>query len=152
MTLLSHTEILDKWKESHMNIDSAKFLTLKQIEAFEEIVNDDEGWEYLISVFNNGRDVDAWLALDWPEGFDELLLCVPLCKLVDFECHNCTIGRRQENNSCAHDFSLFGYIAELLKKTDREALRVHIRDMKKMLLDEKYDWDLKNHCLTLREK
>jgi len=150
--LLPYSDILHEWKSSRMDIDAAKFLTLRQIEAFEGIVNDDEGWEYLLSVFNNGRDVDAWLALDWPDGFDELLLCVPLCKLVEFECHKCTIGRRQENNSCAHDFSLFGYIAELLKKSDKEALRVHIGDMKKILLDEKYGWDLDNHCLTLIEK
>lgn len=147
MTLLSHTEILDKWKESHMNIDSAKFLTLKQIEAFGEIVNDDDRWVNLLSVFNNGRDVDAWLALDWPEGFDELLLCVPMCKLVEFECNKCTIGKRQGNNSCAHDYSLFGYIAELIKANDRNALKDHIVSIKKMLLFENYSWDVSLHKL-----
>ncbi len=147
MTLLSHTEILDKWKESHMNIDSAKFLTLKQIEAFGEIVNDDDRWVNLLSVFNNGRDVDAWLALDWPDGFDELLLCVPLCKLVEFECVKCTIGRRQNNNSCAHDSSLFGYIAEFLKNNDRVGLKDHITSIKKMLLFENYRWDVSLHKL-----
>jgi len=140
--LLPYSDILDQWKRSKMDIDSAKFLTLNQVEAFENIVCDDEGWKYLLSVFNNGRDVDAWLALDWPEGFDELLLCVPLCKLVEFECSKCTIGRRQDNNSCAHDYSLFGYIAELLNNNDRLGLKDHIISIKKILLFEHYRWDV----------
>ena len=128
--LLSYREITDEWNDSNKNSDAAKLLTLKQVEAFEKIVSEDESWEYLISVFNKGRDVDAWLAMDWPEGFDELVLCIPLCKLVQFECSKCTIGKRQNNNSCANDFSLFGIIAEFLKESDRDGL-------------ESFGWDLK---------
>ncbi|MEO6694882.1 MAG: hypothetical protein ABIY50_01590, partial [Ignavibacteria bacterium] len=100
-----------------------------------------------ISVFNNGRDVDAWLALDWPDGFDELLLCVPLCSLVRFECNKCTIGIRQENNSCAHDNSLFGYISELLKNNARDALKYHMISIKKMLLSDNYKWNISSQEL-----
>ncbi|HMS64046.1 MAG TPA: hypothetical protein PKD83_02195 [Ignavibacteria bacterium] len=140
--LLSYREITDEWNDSNKNSDAAKLLTLKQVEAFEKIVSEDESWEYLISVFNKGRDVDAWLAMDWPEGFDELVLCIPLCKLVQFECSKCTIGKRQNNNSCANDFSLFGIIAEFLKESDRERLKKHIYSIKKVLLLDDYGWDI----------
>ena len=130
-----------------MDAESARLLTLKQVDAFEEIVSDNEQWDFLLSCFNNGRDTDAWLAADWPSGFDELLLCVPLCKLVDFECTKCTVGKRQGNNSCAHDDSLFGYVAEILKRKDREELKKHISNIKLMLNDEKYKWNMSLHIL-----
>ncbi len=140
--LLSYEEIDNKWRQSRMNSDAAVLLTLNQLEAFEKIVADDEAWKFLMTAFNRGRDVDAWLASDWPVGFDELVLCLPLCKLVDFECSKCTVGRRQENNSCANDFSLFGYIAELLKIPDREGLLDHINTVKKILLSTDFNWNI----------
>ncbi len=139
---LSYKKISNEWERSVMNSETAKILTLGQVEAFEKIVSDDEAWKLLLSVFNRGRDVDAWLASDWPDGFDELLLCVPLCKLVQFECSRCTVGRRQENNSCAYDYSLFGYIAELLKIPDRAELTDHLKIIKKILLSEEYKWNI----------
>ena len=145
---LSYNGINDEWKKSRMDSDAAKFLTLKQVEEFEKIVKDDEAWENLVSVFNNGRQVDAWLALDWPDGFDELVLCVPLCKLVNFECSKCTVGKRQENNSCANDFSLFGYITELLKIPDREGLINHIGSIKKILLLDDFRWNISEKIIT----
>ena len=141
--LLPYKEILSEWKNSDLTSESARMLTLKQSEAFEKIVTNEDGWNYFVKVFNQGREVDAWLALDWPDGFDELLLCVPLCTLVKFECSECYVGKRQENNSCANDFSLFGYIAELIKKNDREGLILHIEDVKKILTDENCKWDIK---------
>ncbi len=144
--LLSHNEITYEWEKSEMNSAAAKLLTIRQAEAFEKIIIEDESWKLLLSVFNNGRDIDAWLAMDWPDGFDELLLCVPLCKFVAFECSKCTVGSRQENNSCAHDFSLFGYIAELLKTSDREGLKKHLNYIIEMLTNEKLKWDVNSHC------
>ncbi len=140
--LLSYKEISDEWVKSRRDNNSAKFLTLGQVEKFENIVKDDESWEKLLEIFNNGRDIDAWLAMEWPDGFDELVLCVPLCKLVDFECGRCIVGMRQENNSCANDFSLFGYIAELLKVPDRNGLIIHIDAIKKILLLDKFKWNI----------
>ena len=140
--LLSYNEILLEWEESNKDASAAKLLTLRQIEKFEEIVYDDESWEKLLEIFNSGRETDAWLAMDWPEGFDELILCLPMCKLVDFECSRCKIGMRQENISCANDFSLFGYIAELLKAADRKGLQEHIGSIKKILLLENFRWNI----------
>lgn len=140
--LLPYEDINNKWLAGRMNSDGARILTLNQVESFEKIIGDDEGWKYLLTAFNNGRDTDAWLATDWPHGFDELLLCVPLCKFVDFECSKCTVGKRQDNNSCANDFSLFGYIAELLKISDRHGLLNHISSVKKILLSTDYKWNI----------
>lgn len=140
--LLSYNEILLEWEKSNKDISAAKLLTLRQIEKFEEIVEDDESWEKLLEIFNSGRETDAWLAMDWPEGFDELILCLPMCKLVDFECSRCKIGMRQESNSCANDFSLFGFIAELLKAADRKGLQEHIGSIKKILLLENFRWNI----------
>ncbi|MBK9333338.1 MAG: hypothetical protein IPM96_13250 [Ignavibacteria bacterium] len=145
--LLSYVEITGEWNNSNKDINAAKLLTLRQIEKFEEIVSVDESWKKLIEIFNSGRETDAWLALDWPDGFDELILCLPMCKFVDFVCSECTIGRRQENNSCANDFSLFGYISELLKVSDRKGLQDHITSVKKILLIENFKWNISERKL-----
>src|SRR5688572_7236738 len=105
--LLNYTQIYNLWLNKGGTQEAAVELTLQQVDVFEDIVNDDENWHKLLEISARGRNQDAWLAADWPSGFDELMLCVPLCKLVDWECARCTIGRRQENNSCAHDYSLF---------------------------------------------
>ncbi len=149
--LLPYNEIFSKWNNGIHSESAARLLTLEQTEALESVIAKDDGWDYLLSVFNNGRETDAWLALDWPDGFDELLLCVPLCSLVKFECSRCFVGIRQDNNSCANDFSLFGYIAELLKAADREGLINHIASIKMILLSEEYAWDIvKKEILNLK--
>lgn len=148
--LLPYYEIYSKWSDSSQTEASARLLTIEQTEALESVISDDEGWNYLLSVFNKGRETDAWLALDWPDGFDELLLCVPLCSLVKFECSKCFVGIRQDNNSCANDFSLFGYIAELLKAEDREGLLNHIVSIKKMLLSEENVWNIEKRMIEQR--
>lgn len=140
--LLTYKEINIEWEKCNKDSDAAKYLTLSQVERFDRIVKDDESWKKLLEIFNNGRDIDAWLAMDWPDGFDELVLCVPLCKLVDFECSRCIVGMKQENNSCANDFSLFGYIAELLKAADRDGLIIHIDAIKKILLLDNFKWNI----------
>ena len=150
-SLLPYNEILNKWNNGIQSELSARLLTLDQTEALESLIADDEGWEYMLSVFNNGRETDAWLALDWPDGFDELLLCVPLCSLVKFECSRCFVGMRQDNNSCANDSSLFGYIAELIKAADREGLMNHIGSIKKILLSEEYIWNIEKRIIEKRK-
>ena len=150
-SLLPYNEILNKWNNGIQSELSARLMTLEQTEALESVIADDDGWEYLLSVFNNGRETDAWLALDWPDGFDELLLCLPLCSLVKFECSRCFVGMRQDNNSCANDFSLFGYIAELIKAADREGLMNHIASIKKILLSEEYIWNIEKRIIEKKK-
>ena len=140
--LLNYTQIYNMWLNKGATEEAAIELTLQQVDVFEDIVNDDESWQYLLNVAAKGRNHDAWLARDWPSGFDELVLCVPLCKLVDWECSKCTIGSRQENNSCAHDYSTFGYIGELVKAGARNELKEHLTSVKKMLRNSKFIWNI----------
>ena len=58
---------------------------------------------------------------------------------------------RQDNNSCANDFSLFGYIAELIKAADREGLMNHIGSIKKILLSEGYIWNIEKRIIEKRK-
>lgn len=140
--LLNYTQIYNLWLSRGATEDAAKDLALQQIDSFEEIVNDDKSWNKLLEIATRGRNEDAWLAVDWPSGFDELLLCVPLCKLVDWECCKCTIGKRQENHSCAFDYSIFGHIGMLVKNADRRELKKHLVNLRKMLKDERYIWNV----------
>ena len=58
-SLLPYNEILNKWNNGIQSELSARLLTLDQTEALESLIADDEGWEYMLSVFNNGRETDA---------------------------------------------------------------------------------------------
>jgi hypothetical protein len=140
--ILSYTNIYSEWLSKGKTESAAIELTLQQVDALEEMTGSDELWDKLLEISARGRNEDAWLAADWPAGFDELVLCVPLCKLVDWECAKCTIGRRQENNSCAHDYSLFGLIGELVRNGDRDGLKEHIKKIQKMLRDERFIWNV----------
>ncbi len=146
--LFSFAEINSEWERSKKDNNAAILLTLKQVEKFEKIVSDDDSWKKLIEIFNRGRETDAWLALDWPNGFDELILCLPMCKLVNYECNKCSIGISQENNSCANDFSLFGYVAELLKASDRDGIQKQIFAIKIILLLRNYEWSISEKKLV----
>lgn len=140
--LRNYTNIYNLWLNKGATKEAAVELTLQQIDAFEDIINDELSWRKLLEISARGRNHDAWLAADWPSGFDELQLCIPLCKLVDWECSKCTVGSRQENNSCAHDYSLFGYIGELVANGMRDELRDHLQLTRKMLHDDRYVWNI----------
>ena len=94
--LLPFEAILEGWRSSGGTPVAAREWTRRQVLALAHIVADDGAWEVLLGKVASGRAQDAWLALDWPQGFDELLLCAPLCELVSFECARCTIGVRQQ--------------------------------------------------------
>ncbi len=140
--LRNYTQIYNLWMNKGSTKETAIELTLQQLDALEEITGDDDSWERLLEIAGRGRRHDAWLASDWPSGFDELVLCVPLCKLVDWDCASCTIGSRQENNSCSHDYSVFGYIGELVIAGSRAELISQIENARKMLRDERFVWNI----------
>jgi hypothetical protein len=140
--ILSHDQIYGKWLEMGGGLDNALVLTKQQLKGFEELVCSDSGWQNLLEIASRGRTQDAWLAADWPTGFDELVLCVPLCKLVDWECSKCTVGSRQNDFSCASDNSLFGLIGVLVERQDRQALLKHLKKIEIMLEDKNYFWDI----------
>ena len=137
--LLPYEEIMAEWRERGATVEAARILALKQVDAFEQIIADDLCWK----IVESGRNEDSWLVFDWPDGFDELLLCVPLCRLVDYECSRCTIGARQQNYSCANPNSVFGRIGTLLKQRDRESLMVHLKSIREMLQPgSQLEWNL----------
>lgn len=140
--LLNYNNIYQLWQNKGSTEEAAIELTIQQLDALEEIASDEESWYSLLEISARGRNYDAWLAADWPDGFDELLLCVPLCKFVNWECSKCTVGKRQENNSCAHDYSLFGYIGELVKNGQRDELLNHIKSIRKMLKSSNNIWNI----------
>ncbi len=140
--LLNYNTIYNQWVSNGSTKEAAIELTLQQLDALEEIVNNDISWHELLKISANGRNQDAWLAMDWPEGFDELLLCVPLCKFIDWECSKCFVGMRQENNSCAFDYSIFGYIGELIKAGSRDELKQHILNTKMFIKNSNYLWNI----------
>ena len=148
--LKSYKKIIALWQNKGSNKEAAVQLTLQQLEAFEHIVNNDDMWKKLLEIFRHGRAYDSWLAVDWPEGFDELVLCAPLCKYVEWECAKCYIGKRQNNFSCANDNSVFGYIAVLLSIENRELIREHINKIKNLLANSDLNWDMIKHSLYLR--
>ena len=140
--LQNYSQIYNLWLNDGATEKAAVDRTLQQLDGFEEIIDNDESWYELLEITARGRSEDAWLAADWPAGFDELLLCVPLCKLVDWQCAKCTVGSRQENNSCAHDYSVFGYIGTMLMNADRKGIKEHIAKVRKLLKDNRYIWNV----------
>ena len=149
--LKGFNEIVNEWNDQGRSNDSARQLTIKQVNALIEIVSDDQRWYKLLENFRNGRVHDAWLAVDWPEGFDELILCAPLCRLVEWECALCHAGKRQDNFSCANDDSLFGYIAVLMAIENRELLLQHLDKIKLVLENENIYWDLNTHEVVMKQ-
>lgn len=149
-SFLSYEEVYNKWLKQGRTFESALSLTKDQLNSLEKIVSNDNGWAQLIAIASKGRTQDAWLAADWPAGFDELTVCVPLCKLVDWECAICTVGKRQNNFSCAHDYSLFGYIGTLVERGDRTGLLTHIDKIRTLLNDTTgtLNWDVANFELV----
>lgn len=142
-------EIIKTWHAKGKNRESAKLTTIEQVDAFVEIITDDIKWRELLEVFRSGRLHDAWLAVDWPKGFDELVLCAPMCKLVEWECARCHVGIRQDNFSCANDDSLFGYIAVLLAIEKRDLLLHHLIKIKLVLENENIYWDMNKHDIVI---
>lgn len=132
-TLLGFEPLIAAWQRDGASQAAALRWTASQVGAFAVLVADDAGWERLLEIFERGRAADSWLATDWPSGFDELLLCAPLCQLVQFECARCTIGSRQSSLSCAHPGSVFGRIGTLLSARDRLGLMRHLEAVAAML-------------------
>lgn len=135
--------LLAAWRADGGDAGAARARTQRQVEALLGLAGDDDGWRRLVEVFQRGRAFDSWLATDWPSGFDELLLCAPLCQLVQFECARCTVGARQESHSCAHPQTVFGRVGALLQAENREGLLAHLQEVLQILVPgSTATWDL----------
>ncbi|MBC8073590.1 MAG: hypothetical protein IAG13_35035, partial [Deltaproteobacteria bacterium] len=109
----------------------ANQLALAQVAALRELIEHQGGWARLQELV--ARAGDPWNADDWPDGFDALMLCAPLCDEVAFECVRCAVGQRQGGMSCAHPRSLFGRVLPLIMHGDRAALREHLHTIEAVL-------------------
>jgi hypothetical protein len=148
-SLLPHREIIAQWQGQGGDALSARRAALAQVTAFARIIDDDAGWEMIAGK----RHEDSWLTFDWPDGFDELLLCAPLCQLVSFQCAQCVIGRRQQDYSCAHPDTVFGRVGALIMLRQRAALQEHLLLIREMLTSEKeLLWDLATHSIINDEE
>ena len=150
LKLQSFNNIIEKWQAGGSSKEAATELTLEQVEALRDIVNNDKDWNKLLEIFRKGRSHDSWLAEEWPAGFDELVVCAPLCKYIDWECAGCFVGKRQNNFSCANDDSLFGYIAVLLQIENRELLKEHLEKIKNLLTNDNVKWDMDRHEIYIK--
>ena len=150
MKLWGFDNIVQKWQAGGSSKEYAKKLTLEQIEALEAIVGNEKDWTKLVEIFRMGRAHDSWLAEEWPAGFDELVICAPLCKYVDWECARCFVGRKQKNFSCANDDSLFGYIAVLLHMENKELMKEHLEKIKILLANDEIYWDMDRHEIYIK--
>jgi hypothetical protein len=150
--LKNYDSVIEEWIIKGNDAETAKIVTVEQVNALIGICGNDGKWKKLLEIFRSGRIHDSWLAANWPEGFDELILCAPLCKLVDWECAKCHVGMRQNNFSCANDDSLFGYIAVLLSVENRELLLEHLEKIKLVLENDNVLWDLYRHEIVQNTK
>lgn len=96
------------------------------------LVDDDAGWERVTRLLVRTGG-DSWLAHDWPEGFEPMMLCAPLCRLVDYACTHCRVGRQQEGRSCVNPASAFGRVGVLLANGDRAGLSAYLGELEARL-------------------
>jgi hypothetical protein len=143
--LLPFREVIEAWRRDGGGSEAALDWTRSQVRAFRGLLERDGGWQELLQIFHQGRGMDSWLASDWPHGFDELLLCAPLCQLVGFECARCSIGARQGSFSCAHPATVFGRVGQLLQQQDRAGLLQHLEQVEAMLEPgSRLQWDFEH--------
>lgn len=88
------------WSERGGTLEDALIVASQQVESLEATLSSERQWTRLVSIAR--RTIDPWFATDWPETFDALMLVLPLCRTLDWQCAQCPIGRQQDNRACAH--------------------------------------------------
>lgn len=120
-----------RYQEDGANRAAAIAGTRRQVAGLRYEIADDARWARLVTM---ARQIgDPWNADDWPLGFDGLVVAVPLCTDVSFECARCPVGQRQDGRSCAHPKSAFGRIGDLVRRDDRDGLRAQLDSIEALL-------------------
>ena len=125
--LASATEIEARLRGEGFDTAAALRCAQAQVAGLLAEVADDARWPRLREL--SRRIGDPWNADDWPLGFDPLLLVVPLCKVVDYECARCPVGRAQDSRSCAHPETGVGGLAALIRAGSRDAVRQRLDEL-----------------------
>ena len=130
--LLPAADIVERYRRGGADERAAIDGTLTQIRGLREEIESEKRWKALVELAR--RIGDPWNADDWPLGFDPLLLCVPLCTNVDYECARCPIGQRQDDQSCTHPTSHFGRLGDLVRRADHPALLAALDSLEQTLV------------------
>lgn len=124
-------ESVERYRQQGATEAAALAEVRQQLAGLLREIDDDERWNRLVRL---ARQIgDPWNADDWPLGFDALLCAIPLCTHLSFECARCPVGRQQEGRSCAHPRTAIGQIGELVRRGDRDGLRVQLDELEARL-------------------
>jgi len=91
---------VEAWTECGGTLEDALTVASQQVESLNAMLSSEREWARLVSIAR--RTIDPWFATDWPETFDALMLVLPLCRTLDWQCAKCPIGRQQDERACAH--------------------------------------------------
>lgn len=127
----SAEDALRHWKDLGGSLQAALEVAGEQAHALEVRLADDGGWQRLVAVAR--RTADPWFATDWPDTFDPLMLVLPVCKTLDWECARCPIGRQQETRACAHPEVPITRLGSAVSGGDRARAQTEVSVLRSML-------------------
>lgn len=100
MSLHSAQSLLERWRERGGSKPAALEVLREQTQRLRATIEDDARWDRFVEV--SRRTIDPWFVTDWPETFDPLVLVVPLCHAMDWQCASCPVGVQQHGQTCAN--------------------------------------------------
>lgn len=130
-SLRSAEDAVAQWMAAGGTVRAALDVATAQATALEARVADDSGWERLVSIAR--RTADPWFATDWPDTFDPLMLVLPLCKTLDWECARCPIGQQQEDRACAHPEVPITRLGTAVSRGERQRTQSELAVLRSML-------------------
>lgn len=118
MSLDSAQTLLQRWRGGDASTSSALAIVEDQSRKLRSSLGDSTKWNKLVQI--SRRTIDPWFVTDWPETFDPLVLVVPLCHAVDWQCATCPIGRQQHGQTCANPESPVSRLGASIVADERE--------------------------------
>lgn len=98
--LRSANAAVEDWTARGGTLEAALTVASQQVESLSHAISTEREWTRLVAIAR--RTVDPWFATDWPDTFDSLMLVLPLCRTLDWQCAKCPVGRQQDDRACAH--------------------------------------------------
>ena len=129
--LRSANEAVEAWNERGGTLDDALFVASQQAESLRAAISSDRQWTRLVSIAR--RTIDPWFATDWPETFDPLMLVLPLCRTLDWQCATCPIGRQQEDRACAHPEVPVTRLGTAISRGEKQRAQTELSVLRSML-------------------
>lgn len=129
--LQSAQEAVDRWTADGSSLPAALRVAAEQVEALDARTQDDDAWSRLVSIAR--RTSDPWFATDWPDTFDPMMLVLPLCKTVDWECARCPVGRQQDARACGHPEVPVTRLGTAVSRDERQRAQTELSVLRSML-------------------